>query len=159
LAGSGSRPPGSSNLNRLQVFHKRRKRDAAADAARRRKEQERHELELSISHSHLARLVEILEAQAGAWLRATLLRRYLRVLRRVAGEGQIAGTLGDQKVDFLLWAEQYVNQLNPCYPAPRVPEMLPGSRCSYRSNTEMQSQLARLLGGHWHGSMKVATTD
>jgi len=67
--------------------------------------------------------------------------------------------MGDEKVDFLWWAEQYVNQPDPFHPAPRVPEMLPESHCSAQSDTEMPSQLARLLGGHRQESVKVKTVD
>jgi hypothetical protein len=69
--------------------------------------------------------------------------------------GRLESRLGDQKVDFLLWAEQYVNQLDPFHPAPRVPEMFPTSSWSYQSDSEIKSQLARLLGRHWHHSYKV----
>jgi hypothetical protein len=61
-------------------------------------------------------------APAGAWFRARLLQRYLRALRRTTGEGEIQGALGDETVDFLLWAEQYVAQLDPLSATPANPD-------------------------------------
>jgi hypothetical protein len=126
----------------------------AAKAARLRQERERRELELSIRRGHHAKLVEELESQAGAWFRAAMLRRYLRALRRVAGEGRLQSTLGDEKVDFLLWAEKYVDQLDPLHATPRIPEMMPESRWSYGNDSEAQNLMARLLGRYWHQSVK-----
>jgi hypothetical protein len=45
-----------------------------------------------------------------------------RAVRRASGEGRIQGTLGDEKVDFLLWAEQYAAQLDPLSAIPPNPD-------------------------------------
>jgi hypothetical protein len=46
----------------------------------------------------------------------------LRALRRTAGERQIQGALGEEKVDFLLWAEQYAAQLDSLSAIPPNPD-------------------------------------
>ena len=73
-------------------------------------------------HEAHANLSAELESQAGAWDHARLLRHYLRVLSRTAGEGQIRATLGEEKVDFLLWAEQCAAQLDPLSATPPNPD-------------------------------------
>ncbi len=93
----------------------------AEEAARKREERERHEHEMSIRRANHGKLIEELERQAGAWIRARSLQRYLRALRRTVGEARIQGTLGNDKVDFLLWAEKYVDQLDPLSSTPRNP--------------------------------------
>jgi len=126
-----------------------------AEVERLRRDKERRDLKLSNQRSHNAKLIEVLEDQAGAWFRATMLRRYVRAPRRATGEGRFQSILGDQKVDFLVWAEQYVNQLDPLHPAPRVPELMPGPTWSFRSDSATQEQIARLLGRHWPQTYKV----
>jgi hypothetical protein len=126
------------------------------EAERRRQEHERRALELSIRRGHHEKLVAELERQAGAWSRARHLRRYLRALRAAVGEGYIIGKLGEEKTDFLTWAERYVEQLDPLAPAPRVEEMMPEVRYGYSHDSELQSQLGRLLGRDWHQCYKVA---
>jgi hypothetical protein len=76
----------------------------------------------SVASASSRQLIHELERQAGAWYRARLLQRYLRMFRRTIGAGAITGKLRDKKVDFLLWAEQYVDQLNPLSSTPDNPD-------------------------------------
>jgi hypothetical protein len=136
-----------------------KERAEAAERARAREAEERRQLLLSIRRDEHHKLVEVLERQAGAWYRARMLRRYLRALRSVVGEGRLQGKLGEEEVDFLLWAEQYVDQLDPLHAAPRVDEMMPGTGWQYRDSSELQAQMGRLLGRHWPETYKVSTCD
>jgi hypothetical protein len=45
-----------------------------------------------------------------------------RAFRRAAGEGHIRGALGEDNVDFLLWAEQFAAQLDPLSAVPLNPD-------------------------------------
>ena len=136
---------------------KKRQKDAeAAEAERLHRERERRELELSIRRDEHGKLVKELERQAGAWLRAKLLRWYLGSLRDVTGVERVQGTLGQEKIDFLLWAERYVDQLDPLHPLRRVPEMMPPEGYSYGRDLELEEQLARFLGRDWHKCFKVS---
>ena len=98
------------------------KRDEEEREERKRLEQERLRKEKAERREAHANLIAELERQAGAWFRARLLQRYLRAMRRTTGEGQIQGALGQEKVDFLLWAEQYAAQLDPLSAVPPNPD-------------------------------------
>ena len=63
------------------------------------------------------KLIHELERQAGAWSRAQLLRRYLRAARAHSAATGFKVDLQGTPVDFLAWAEHYVNQLDPLHPA------------------------------------------
>jgi hypothetical protein len=124
-----------------------REKAAKEEAARKEAERERREHELSIRRGNHAKLIEELERQAGAWLRATILQRYLRALRRAAGDGRVRGTLGEKKVDFLRWAEQYVDQLNPLSTTPRNPDQQREHSVYWKADEEaLKKQLFRLFG-------------
>jgi len=99
-----------------------REKAEAAERERQREIEERLKHELSVRRANNAKLIEALERQAGAWFRAKLLQRYLRALRRTVGENAVDGKLGDDKVDFLTWAEQYADQLNPLSTTPSNPD-------------------------------------
>jgi hypothetical protein len=67
-----------------------------------------------------ALLIAKLERQAGAWVRAQLLRRYLRAARRRLPDGErIEASFRGQSIDFLDWATEYVEQLDPLSSQPR----------------------------------------
>jgi hypothetical protein len=124
-----------------------REKAEAEKAERQRREREHRAHELSMRRGHQAQLIAELERQAGAWYRAKLLQRYLRALRGTAGEGRALGTLGDQKVDFLVWAEQYVKQLNPLSMTPRNPDQQQ-ERSNYwhAEENDLKKLLFRLFG-------------
>ena len=123
-----------------------REKAEAEEARRQEEERERLEHELSIRRGNHVRLIEELERQAGVWFRTQLLRRYLRALRRTNGEGRIQGILGEEKVDFLLWAEQYVDQLDPLSATPRNPDQQRDRSPYWNSGEqELKNLLARFL--------------
>jgi len=136
-------------LWRFQQLATRTLREKAAkeEAARKEAERERRARGLSIRRSNHAKLIEELERQAGAWFRAQLLQRYLRALHRAAGDGRVNAKLGDKKVDFLYWAEKYVDQLNPLSRTVRNPDQQRDRSIYWKANEEaLKNLLFRLFG-------------
>ena len=103
------------------------------------------------------KFVAELERQAGAWARAHMLRRYLRAARRALAPSQtIEVTIGGTTVDFLDWAERYVDQMDPLARAPRNPDQQPNDSNYYRADEEaFKASIQRLLGQGWAESMKL----
>jgi hypothetical protein len=101
-------------------------------------------------------LIHTLEAQAGAWHRAQYLRRYLRAARRALDSRTLTADLQGQPIDFLAWAEHYVNQLDPLHPERRDPDFA-HERDSYYGAEEKRSQesLQRLIGFSWESTAKL----
>jgi len=130
------------------------KRDEEERERRERLEQERLRKETAERRQAHANLIAELERQAGAWFRARLLQRYLRALRRAAGEGRLQCTLGEEKVDFLLWAERYAAQLDPLSTTPLNPDQ---QRDRGNSGEQvLKDLLIRFLGCDGQPSWKVA---
>ena len=98
-----------------------------------------------------------LERQAGAWARARMLRRYLRAARRALAPSQtIEVTIGGTTVDFLDWAERYVDQMDPLARAPRIPDQQPDDSNYFRADEEsFKASIHRLLGQDWAESLKL----
>lgn len=102
------------------------------------------------------RLIHTLESQAGAWARAQFLRRYLRAARRSLGERTITADLQGQSIDFLAWAECYVNQLDPLHAEPRNPDCAHEHSWQYNSEEKrFTEELQRLLGHGWEHAAKL----
>ena len=108
-------------------------------------------------------LIHELERQAGAWSRARLLRRYLRAARRATAPNGFFLESGEQPIDFLAWAEHYVNQLDPLHPEPHDPDLkYDRSGYSYGEDEKRPMQELRRLTGHsWESTTKPlsATTE
>jgi hypothetical protein len=126
-----------------------------------REERERQERELR-KKEHEARqeanaeLVRQLETDAGAWHRARYLRRYIHALRKTIGKHSLQARFRDEIVDFVTWAEQYVNQLDPLHALPRCDEFEESGAFHYQSDIErMKSAFARLLGSEWENAWKL----
>ena len=97
-----------------------------------------------------AKLIHELECQAGAWHRAQFLRRYLRAARRALGTDAYLVKVDDREVDFLAWAEHYVNQLDPLHPDPREPDFANERTFQYGADDKrLQEELQRLSGHAW----------
>jgi hypothetical protein len=104
-----------------------------------------------------ATLMHALEAQAGAWHRARFLRRYLRAARRALGSEIVTSNLCGEPVDFLDWAERYVNQLDPIHPSARDPDFVHERSWQYGSEEKrFTEELQRLLGHRWENAEKLA---
>jgi hypothetical protein len=94
-----------------------------------------------------------LESQAGAWMRANMLRRYVRAARR-AMRNHPEMIAGQHDTGFLDWAEQYINQLDPLHFAPRNSDLRdPASHWDIKERLE--SQFARLSGHEGQRSRKL----
>jgi hypothetical protein len=102
-----------------------------------------------------ARLIHELETQAGAWFRARTLRAYLRAVRRAMGETVLQAKLQGIPIDFLSWAEQYVDQLDPLSKAAHHPDLIPDYPGYRPAEHVLQEALFRMLGLKWHKASKL----
>jgi hypothetical protein len=105
-------------------------------------------------------LIQQLETQVGAWLRARLFRAYIRALGNAIKKAGIRGLTAkrqDATIDFLRWAQQYVDQLDPLRTTPHEPDFEP-ERSGYFGSTdkEVNETLHRLLGNCWHEAFKIS---
>jgi hypothetical protein len=99
-----------------------------ADDERRQREwaeQERLRKEKKDRRAAHATLRAELDRQAGAWHSARFIRRYVQAARRSLGPRVIQHPFLDKSIDFLSWAENYVDQLDPLAAAPRNPDQWP----------------------------------
>ena len=107
-----------------------------------------------------AQLIAALEIQAGAWHRAQFLRRYLHAARRALGDDTFNVDLQGERIDFLTWAEHYVNQLDPLHPEARDPDFAHERTFQYGADEKhLQEELHRLSGHAWDSSLKLGTTS
>ena len=133
------------------------------DEQRRREEEDRRQAAIRYRQSQRraanAKLVHELEIQAGAWYRARILRSYLRALRRATGAQAIPAQLDGSSVDFLSWAEHYLDQLDPLTRIPHDDDLTDESIRQYGDGDGIQQTLGRLLGRYWQATNKVLTPD
>ena len=104
-----------------------------------------------------AKLIRELESQAGAWFRARLLRSYLHALRRATGRQKVEAKLQNARVDFIAWAQHYVDQLDPLSSTPHDPD-LQSNRSGHSSESDedkVERALSRLIGRHWQDAWKL----
>lgn len=145
-------------LDRLldEALRMKSDREARRLAEIERRKQEEIRWALSRRREANASLIDELEAQAGAWLRARFLRSYVRALKRATEGVKLASNLGEKSIDFVEWADHYIDQLDPLSPTPHD-EDLKADRSSYYSptDTKVQETLSRLLGQHWDRAFKV----
>lgn len=134
-----------------------REQQRLAEIERRRRE--KLEWEQSERRTANATLIHELEAQAGAWLRARFLRSYVRALRRTVEREGLQGLVAkrqEETIDFLAWAQHYVDQLDPLCTTPHDPDFVAERPGYYMSaDKQVNETLDRLLGNHWNESFKV----
>ena len=124
------------------------------------REYERQQQIMRARRAAQAALIEQLECQAGAWSRAQLLRRYVRAARRALGTAMVTSELAGESVDFLAWAEHYVNQLDPLHPEPRDPDLAHESDFRYGADNEHHAEEQRRLSGHdWEKADKLVAPN
>jgi hypothetical protein len=134
----------------------KQRRAEAERAAREHAEQERIRKEREAHQAANARLVKQLETDAGAWHRARYLRLYIRVARRSLGTRAPRARLLDTTVDFLNWADGFVDQLDPLSASPRTDDYQQEHTGYIHSEVDrMKQSFARLLGTDWKEAWKL----
>ena len=131
----------------------RRDEDEREERERQAAEQRRKDLEARQEAN--ATLIRQLETDAGAWHRAKYLRCYIRALRKALGAESVHARFGDQSVEYLAWAERYVDQLDPLRSLPRSWDFR--SKTGYFGNDleQMKAAFGRLLGSEWKDAWKL----
>jgi hypothetical protein len=134
---------------------KKRREERRQDEIRARKEEERR-MRLSRRRENNAKFIRELEAQAGAWQRARMLRAYLRALRNAVGKDKFELISDKGTIDFLAWAYHYANQLDPLSQEPHDSDLMDESLTRYGSREEgIKETLSRLMGRNWQESLKI----
>jgi hypothetical protein len=100
------------------------------------------------------KLAHELERQSGAWSRARFLRRYLRAARQALGDQKITADFMGEQIDFLSWAEAYVEQLDPLTVTDRNPDQS-GGETYYSTEEKLKESIRRLIGADWNESSKL----
>jgi hypothetical protein len=123
---------------------------------RERQEEERRRQEREARQEANAKLIKQLETDAGAWHRARYLRRYIQAARKRLGEHPLRAAFLNETINFLDWAEQYVNQLDPLHALPRSDEF-ERDRVGYHhvEIEQLKKSFARLLGSDWENAWKL----
>jgi hypothetical protein len=123
---------------------------------RERQEAERRRQEKEAKQDGNAKLIKQLETDAGAWHRARYLRSYIQAARKKLGEHSLRAAFREDTVDFLDWAEQYVNQLDPLHALARSDDFDKSSSYQYAADVDrLKNAFARLLGSDWPNAWKV----
>jgi len=102
-----------------------------------------------------SKLIKQLETDSGAWHRARYLRRYLRAARRRLGGEALSVRYLDSLIDYLAWADRYVEQLDPLSDVPRVEDFERPSNDYGSDDDKWKRGLARLVGSLWKDAWKV----
>lgn len=84
-----------------------------------------------------------------------MLRSYLRALQKATRDRKLEASRQGLRIDFLEWAQHYVEQLDPLSNEPHDPD-LKEDRSSYMSTDDrVMKALARALGHHWQDAWKI----
>ena len=116
------------------TIKKRRAKDEQEARERAIEQSRREELE-QVQEAH-QKLIKQLETDAGAWHRARYLRRYVQAARKRLGSEALPVSFRKATIDFLTWADGYVNQLDPLEPAARTGEFKEGTSGYYHNDLE-----------------------
>ena len=94
--------------------------------------------------------------QAGAWARARILRRYIHAARRTVGDRTIQVPFLDKSIDFLDWATNHVDQLDPLSNVPPNPDQRPEPRSYvYPDEDALKGMFLRITGFDGHPAPKL----
>lgn len=140
----------------LAIKVRREERRLAEIEARR---QEQLRWKLSQRRQANERLIHELEAQAGAWFRARMLRSYLRALKRELNGRRLEANLQDRKVDFINWVEHYIEQLDPLSPRPHDEDLMDDRPTFGPKQANVDETLSRLVGSEWATAWKISDSD
>ena len=130
------------------------RRAAAEQAAREHAEAERLREERIARQEANAKLIKQLETDAGAWHRARYLRRYIHALRRRVTGSIVEASYLNTTLDYLAWAERYVDQLDPLSPALRLEDFERPTSEFGSEDEKWKKGVARLLGVPWKEAWK-----
>ena len=132
------------------------RREKDERAARQRAElARRHQEEEAIRDAN-QKLITQLEADTGAWYRARYLRRYIRAARRTLGADSLPADFRGQAIDYLDWAERYVDQLDPLQMSLRSGEFEERATYHFQNDLDrMKKTFGRLLGADWSKAFKL----
>jgi hypothetical protein len=131
------------------------RRAKAEQEAREGAEAKRLEEERSARQEANAKLIKQLETDAGAWHRARYLRRYVRAVRRQVGSSAIEACYLNTTLDYLAWAERYLDQLDPLSRAPRLQDFERPTNEYGSDDDKWKKGVARLLGAPWKDAWKI----
>jgi hypothetical protein len=135
---------------------KKRWRNERELKERQQRKEEELERERSKRRERQRELIEKLELQAGAWMRARMLRAYIRVARKSLGQHAIFASVDTERVNFFEWAQCYVDQLDPLHPCPRNDDLTEPSR--YCTDTgKFSEEMSRISGHDGQQSWKLHT--
>jgi hypothetical protein len=138
----------------LSLLEKDR-RDKAEQAAREHAEAERLRDERIARQEANAKLIKQLETDAGSWHRARYLRYYIRAARRRIAGSAIEASYLNTTLDYLAWAEGYVEQLDPLSAAPRLEDFERPTNEYGSDDEKWKKGVARLLGAPWKDAWKI----
>jgi hypothetical protein len=122
--------------------------------AREREERERRQAEWEARQEANQKLISQLERDAGAWHRARYLRRYVQAARQHLAGQSLRVKFQEEAIDFLDWAQTYLNQLDPLHPASRTGEFEETSHYYQNDLDRMKKAFGRLLGTDWPKAWK-----
>jgi hypothetical protein len=124
------------------------------EEAREREERKRRQEEWEAIQDANQKLIDQLETDAGAWHRARYLRRYVRAASRELEPRTLQVRFRDQTVDFLAWAERYIDQIDPLQSARRTGEFEKTDNYYHGDLDRMKKAFGRLLGSEWSSAWK-----
>jgi hypothetical protein len=132
------------------------RREKDERAAREREEQERRRKDREAIRDANQKLTAQLEADAGAWHRARYLRRYIHPARKMLGAQSLAADFRGKTIDYLDWAERYVDHIDPLTAVLRTGEFEENPTYHFQSDVDrMKKSFARLLGADWSKAFKL----
>ena len=146
----------------LIAFHElaqeiKAKRAKDEQEARERAEQERLRREREERRKAHSQLRAELDRQAGAWTRARFLRRYIAAARRTLPDKIIQAKFCAERINFLDWATEYADQLDPLVSKPLNPDLWPEPSNYPRPDEQgLRQLLLRLTGLDGFQHQKVA---
>lgn len=79
----------------------------------------------------------------------------MRALKQALGEQTVEASLEKQPVDFLAWAANYVDQLDPLSPTPHDAELMDEGLRKYGNEEGVRETLSRLMGRHWQEAWNI----
>jgi hypothetical protein len=123
--------------------------------AREEKERQRRKEEWEALQEANDKLIDQLETDAGAWHRARYLRRYVVAARRALGSQALPVRFREETINFLTWAEGYVNQLDPLHSARRTGAYEKHNPYYHGDLEDMKKSFGRLLGSQWSSAWKL----